>query len=87
VDFSATQDDVQSYFTSGILGITSIETRLNAGGVTLNQLVSPPLPIVAGSGENGNYQAVADQVNSTYALTDYGLSVADLLNIHNAHAA
>ncbi len=86
VDFSATQDDVQSYFTASSLGSTSIETRLNAGGVTLNQLVAPPLPIVDGSGENGNYQAVADQVNSTYALPDFGLSVADLLNIHNAHA-
>ena len=87
VDFSATQDDVQSYFTAPSLGSTSIETRLNAGGVTLSQLVAPPLPIVDGSGENGNYQAISDQMNSTYALPDYGLSVADLLNIHNAHAA
>jgi Ca2+-binding RTX toxin-like protein len=87
VDFSATQDDVQSYFTAASLGSTSIEARLNAGGVTLSQLVAPPLPIVDGSGENGNYQAVSDQVNSTYALPDFGLSVADLLNIHNAHAA
>jgi len=87
VDFSATQDDVQSYFTTPSLGSTSIETRLNAGGVTLSQLVAPPLPIVDGSGENGNYQAISDQVNSTYALPDYGLSVADLLNIHNAHAS
>lgn len=87
VDFSATQDDVQSYFTASSLGSASIETRLNAGGVTLSQLVAPPLPIVDGSGENGNYQAVADQVNSTYALPEFGLSVADLLNIHNAHAA
>ncbi len=86
LDFSATQDDVQSYFTAASLGSTSIETRLNAGGVTLSQLVAPPLPIVDGSGENGNYQAVADQVNSTYALPDFGLNLADLLNIHNAHA-
>ena len=87
VDFSATQDDVQSYFAAKDLGTTSIETRLNAGGVTLSQLVAPPLPIVDGSGENGNYQAINDQVNSTYALPEYALSVADLLNIHNAHAA
>lgn len=87
VDFSATQDDVQSYFGAASLGSSSIETRLNAVGVTLNQLVAQALPIVDGSGENGNYQTVADQVTSTYELPDFGLNLADLLNIHNAHAA
>ncbi len=87
VDFSATQDDVQSYFALADLGSVSVESRLNAGGVTLSQLVAPPLPIVSGSGENGNYQSISDQVNSTYVLPDFGLNVADLINLHNAHAA
>lgn len=85
LDFSAIQDDMQSYITSPNLGTVAIETRLNAGGVTLGQLVSPPLLLI--DGENGNYQPTTDHVNSTYALPDFGLTVADLLNIHNAHAA
>lgn len=85
LDFSGMQDDMQSYFTSASLGTAAIETRLNAGGVTLGQLVSPPLPLV--DGENGNYQPATDQVNATYALPDFGLTVADLINIHNAHTA
>ena len=85
LDFSAMQDDMQSYFTSASLGTAAIEARFNAGGVTLGQLVSPPLPIF--DGENGNYQPVTDKVNATYALPDFGLTVADLINIHNAHAA
>jgi hypothetical protein len=87
VDFSATQDDVQSYFALADLGALSVESRLNAGGVTLSQLVAPPLPIVSGSGENGNYQSISDQVNSTYGLPDFALNVADLINLHNAHAS
>jgi Ca2+-binding RTX toxin-like protein len=85
LDFSATQDDVQSYFAGSSVGATSIETRLNAGGVTLSQFMSPPLPIV--DGENGNYQIDTDLVNASFALPDFGLTVADLLNIHNAHSA
>jgi hypothetical protein len=85
LDFSSAQDDVQSHFNAASLGAIAIETRLNAGGVTLSQLVSPALPLV--DGENGNYQSLTDQVNATYALPDFGLTVADLINFHNAHTA
>ncbi len=89
VDFAAAQDDVLSTFSQTDLGATSVEARLNAGGVTLSQLVSPPLPVVSGSGENGNYQETDNEVVATYQVEigDYQLSIADLINLHQAHAA
>ncbi len=89
VDFAAAQDDIFSSFSQTQLGTTSIETRLSDSKVTLSQLVSPPLPIVNGSGENGNYQQTSQQSTASYGLDigTYHLSVADLVLMHNAHAA
>jgi len=89
VDFAAAQDDIYSGFSQTQLGTTSIETRLSDSKVTLSQLVSPPLPIVNGSGENGNYQQTSQQSTASYGLDigTYHLSVADLILLHNAHAA
>jgi hypothetical protein len=89
VDFAAAQDDIFSGFSQTQLGTTSIETRLSDSKVTLSQLVSPPLPIVNGSGENGNYQQTSQQSTASYGLDigTYHLSVADLVLMHNAHAA
>ncbi len=89
VDFAAAQDDVLSTFSQTDLGATSVEARLNSGGVTLSQLVSPPLPVVNGSGENGNYEEIDNEAVATYQveIADYQLSIADLINLHQAHAA
>jgi hypothetical protein len=89
VDFAAAQDDIYSGFSQTQLGGSSIETRLSDSKVTLSQLVSPPLPIVNGSGENGNYQQTSQQSTASYGLDigTYHLSVADLILLHNAHAA
>lgn len=90
VDFAAAQDDLLAAIDTANLGSMSIETKLNNGGLTLSQLVSPPLPIVNGSAENGNFQQINDdKVIGNYALEidNYQLNVADLVNQHNAHAA
>ena len=67
------------------------ESFFNSNGVTLSQLVSPPLPIVDGAGENGNYTKMTDsQFVSTYRVyidSSDSISVSDLINLHNAHAA
>ncbi len=88
VDFAAAQDDILSTFNPADLGAMSVEARLSNSGVTLSQLVSPPLPIVSGSGENGNYQETGGEVASTItvAIDGYTLSIADLINLHQAHA-
>ena len=93
VDFSASQDDIFSTVNnsnlSKISATTSLESFFNSNGVTLSQLVSPPLPIVDGAGENGNYTQMNNtQFVSQYVYSDSGvsISVADLINLHNAHA-
>jgi Ca2+-binding RTX toxin-like protein len=89
VDFAAAQDDILSTFNAADLGTLSVEARLSNSGVALSQLVSPPLPIVSGSGENGNYQEMgAGTVRTEMVEMDgYMLSIQDLINLHQAHAA
>jgi hypothetical protein len=89
VDFAAAQDDILSTFDAADLGALSVEARLSNSGVALSQLVSPPLPIVSGSGENGNYQEMgAGTVRTEMVEMDgYMLSIQDLINLHQAHAA
>ena len=95
VDFSASQDDIFATINnsnlSKISATTSLESFFNSNGVTLSQLVSPPLPIVDGAGENGNYTKMTDsQFVSTYRVyidSSDSISVSDLINLHNAHAA
>ncbi len=89
VDFAASQDDISSTFSALELGTTTVEARLTTGAVTLSQLVSPPLPIVSGSAENGNYQETNEATIATYGieLDGYQFSIADLVNLHQAHAA
>jgi len=93
VDFSASQDDIFSTVNNSNLSkisqTTSLESFFNSNGVTLSQLVSPPLPIVDGAGENGNHTQMNNtQFVSQYVYSDSGasISVADLINLHNAHA-
>jgi hypothetical protein len=89
VDFAAAQDDILSTFDVTDLGTLSVEARLSNSGVALSQLVSPPLPIVSGSGENGNYQETSNNTIRTemVEMDGYVLSIADLINLHQAHAA
>lgn len=88
VDFAAAQDDILSTFNASNLGTLSVEARLSNGGLALSQLVSPPLPIVSGSGENGNYQQTSGAVIRTdmVEIDGYTLSIADLINLHQLHA-
>ncbi len=89
VDFAAAQDDILSTFNAADLGSLSVEARLSNSGVALSQLVSPPLPIVSGSGENGNYQETSYGTTRSemIEMDGYQLSIADLINLHQAHAA
>jgi len=83
-DFAALNDDIVSTFTS-----STPEAQLNANGLTLNQLVAPPLPIVNGTGDNGNYSQAANQTLQGMDLGWSGastISIADLVNQHSAHA-
>jgi Ca2+-binding RTX toxin-like protein len=96
-DFSATQDTVMGQFdgTAGTLSaVGGIEGRLQLDGLRLSQLVAPPLPIVNGSGENGNYErltsndnaATSYATNQTFILGSETINLADILNQHLAHA-
>lgn len=89
VDFAAAQDDILSTFDVADLGALSVEARLSNSGVALSQLVSPPLPIVSGSGENGNYQEMGGGTarSEMVEMDGYMLSIQDLINLHQAHAA
>jgi Ca2+-binding RTX toxin-like protein len=89
LDFSAAQDDILSTFNPADLGVVSVESRLSNSGLTLSQLVSPPLPIVSGDAENGNYQETNGEIAKSIIveLNDYSLNIADLINLHQAHAA
>lgn len=89
LDFSAAQDDILSTFNPADLGVVSVESRLSNSGFTLSQLVSPPLPIVSGDAENGNYQETNGEIAKSIIveLNDYSLNIADLINLHQAHAA
>ena len=95
-DFSATQDTVMGQFdgTAGALSsVGGIEGRLQLDGLRLSQLVAPPLPIVNGSGENGNYERLTSQDNAAtnnsttqFTLGSETINLADILNQHLAHA-
>jgi Ca2+-binding RTX toxin-like protein len=89
VDFAAAQDDIFSTFDVADLGALSVEARLSNSGVALSQLVSPPLPIVSGSGENGNYQEMGGGTirSEMVEMDGYTMSIQDLINLHQAHAA
>ncbi len=90
VDFSATQDRLIAQATDNQLSADGfdIESYLSMGEVSLSQLVAPPLPIVSGSGENGNYEAQGDVTTDTFTLSDFGgLTVEDLIAMHYSHAA
>ena len=83
-DFAALNDDIVSTFAS-----STPEAQLNTNGLTLNQLVAPPLPIVNGTGDNGNYSQAANQTAQNMDLGWSGsstVSIADLINQHSAHA-
>jgi hypothetical protein len=96
-DFSATQDTVMGQFdgtASALSSVGGIEGRLQLDGLRLSQLVAPPLPIVNGSGENGNYERLTSQdnaatnnsTNQTFTLGSETINLADILNQHLAHA-
>jgi hypothetical protein len=95
-DFSATQDTVMGQFdgTAGALSsVGGIEGRLQLDGLRLSQLVAPPLPIVNGSGENGNYERLTSNENAAtnnsttqFTLGSETINLADILNQHLAHA-
>jgi Ca2+-binding RTX toxin-like protein len=90
VDFSATQDRLIAQATDSELGADGfdIESYLSMGEVSLSQLVAPPLPIVSGSGENGNYEAQSGVYTDTFVLSGFdGLLVEDLIAMHYSHAA
>ena len=83
-DFAALNDDIVSTFAS-----STPESQLNTNGLTLNQLVAPPLPIVNGTGDNGNYSQASNQTVQSIDLGWSGsstVSVVDLVNLHSAHA-
>ena len=83
-DFAALNDDIVSTFAS-----STPESQLNTNGLTLNQLVAPPLPIVNGTGDNGNYSQASNQTVQGMDLGWSGsstVSIAELVNLHSAHA-
>jgi Ca2+-binding RTX toxin-like protein len=83
-DFAALNDDIVSTFAS-----STPESQLNTNGLTLNQLVAPPLPIVNGTGDNGNYSQASNQTVQSMDVGWSGsstVSVVDLVNLHSAHA-
>jgi len=92
LDFSAVQDDILGAVDPALLanGLTLVD-ELTRDGLVLNQLVAPPLPLVSGSGENGNYQkdapAVETPAQQIYSFSDVTINLQDILNMHNAHAA
>ena len=90
IDFSATQDNMIAtpYEAELLAGGSSLESFFANGELTLSQLVSPPLPIVSGAGEDGNYERAQDVSIDSYKLFEFGgIYVDDLINMHNAHAA
>lgn len=97
-DFSAVQDEIRGDVNLGDLalrntagGTFTLAGELERDGLVLNQLVAPPLPLVNGSGEDGNYQEEVSNVKSpveqVYAFGGVSVNLQDLLNMHNAHAA
>lgn len=92
LDFSAVQDDILGAVNPSQLanGFTLVD-ELTRDGLVLNQLVAPPLPLVSGSGENGNYQknaqAVETPAQQIYSFSGVTVNLQDILNMHNAHAA
>jgi hypothetical protein len=94
-DFSATQDLVRGAVSVDELRKLgegfNLAGELERDGLRLSQLVSPPLPLVDGDGEDGNYQELQADSHSTsvthYAFDGVSINLQDLLNQHQAHAA
>lgn len=89
-DFAATQDSVHGDVGALAQGF-SLLGELERDGLRLSQLVSPPLPLVDGEGEDGNYQEEKSSPGSTheasYSFDGVTINLQDVLNMHQAHAA